>query len=131
MANNEEYITEDFVTFEQAKALEELGFDGFKWDCDFWYYYNYVNHDKPIFARCEQVDSYDVQEHWYAPTLAHAQKWLREVKETEAIVNRIDENIYNYTIYGQLANLSAKTHFNFYEQALSAGIDAALELLKQ
>lgn len=133
-----EFIMETFVTFEQAKALEELGFDGFKWDCDFWYYYNYVNHDEPIFARCEQVDSYDVEERWYAPTLAHAQKWLREVKGIDVTIDHVYHQLDsgNKIMYGlhvgDQSTFKTEFYMNYdsYEEAFIAGIDAALKILK-
>ena len=65
-----------------------------------------------------------------APTLAQVQKWLRETKESEVIVIRLDDNVYNYTIYGEIGNVTTERTFDTYEQALSAGIDKALELLK-
>lgn len=67
--------TEDFVTFDQAKKLKELGFD---WECDFIYYITYHNHDKPIFERCGTADYYKIEEYWNAPTLSQVQKWLFE-----------------------------------------------------
>lgn len=134
-----EFISETYVTFHQAKALEELGFDGYKWDCDFWYYYDYHNHDKPIFARCEQVDSYDVEQHWYAPTLAHAQKWLRETKDMCVMVMKCTNIVLNIAgkYFSEIREMDGKTiqcSHNIketYEEALSEGIDEALELLKE
>lgn len=119
-------MKEDFITYEQAVKLKELGFD---WGCD--HYYHLYDEQSTLSAlpKFENFNKFD--KNWSAPTLAQAQKWLREVKETEVIVIRIDEDIYSYMIYGELVNVSSKTHFNFYEQALSAGIDRALELLKQ
>lgn len=136
---------EDFVTYEQAIKLKELGFN---WLCDKYYAtQNYCEGNNPydfvtigagdlIYYpkyREDENDGWIPDEEWCvsAPTLAQAQKWLREVKETEVIVDRIDDVVYSYTIYGQLANFSAKTHFNFYEQALKIGIDRAIELLKE
>lgn len=137
---------EDYVTYEQAMKLKDLGFD---WKCNYYYegngnhptlhestqfymrsaspyvsefYHNFNDptnkHGQPVNPQCS------------APTISQAQKWLREVKETEVIVNFINEGIYNYIIYGKYVNINSKTHFN-YEQALSIGINAALELLKE
>lgn len=116
---------EDFVSFEQAKKLCNLGFDLKCIAC----------YDEGEFEiTSEYPTNYNSGRYRYnlisAPTLSQAQKWLREVKETEVIVIRIDEDIYSYIIYGELVNVSSKTHFNFYEQALSAGIDKAFKLLK-
>lgn len=133
-----EFISETYVTFYQAKVLEELGFDGYKWDCDFWYYYNYDNHDEPIFARYEQVDSYDVEQHWYAPTLSHAQKWLREVKGIDITIDNVYHRLNNgdkvmYGLHiGNQSTFKTEFHMNYdsYEEALSVGIDKAIKLCK-
>lgn len=63
---------EDYVTYEQAKTLKDLGFD---WECNHWYHideeklnisYDYVNHN----TLSPKALS--------APTLGQAQKWLFE-----------------------------------------------------
>ena len=129
-----EFITETYVTFHQAKVLEELGFDGYKWDCDFWYYYNYHDHDKPIFARCEQVDSYDVEKYWYAPTLAHAQKWLREVKGVNVyVIPQFSTGHYEYWVQFKFRGYGGDEDYGIkdtYEKALIAGINEAIKILK-
>ena len=118
---------EDFVTYEQAVKLKELGFD---WECNHLYSHR-SSIDFNDSCYYHDFNTTDSSNDYSAPTLAQAQKWLREVKETEVIVHKINDSIYNYTIYGQLVNLTTKTIFDTYEQALSAGIDKALELLKE
>lgn len=113
--------TQDFVTYEQAVKLNDLGFN---WDCDFIYYLTYHNHNKPIFSRYETVRDYEAEKYWYAPTLSQAQKWLREVKEIYLFVTMEDSQYYWYIGKEfQIGNCKS------YEEALSAGIDEALKKL--
>lgn len=130
-------IMEDYVTFEQAKLLKELGFD----ECC----YDRYNVDKKIepnviYNRTE-VDSdmlcFDVNGRNIgdisAPTMSQAQKWLREVKQIIIIpcVTFI-ENIMKYEFYIVDEPIDFPPDnkiFDTYEQALSAGIDQALQLL--
>ena len=57
-------ITEDYVSFETAKLLEE---NGFNWDCKTVKFYPEPDYDQ------ESPDGV------YAPTIQTAMKWLREV----------------------------------------------------
>lgn len=141
---------EDFVTYEQAKKLKELGFD-----LKCYYRFNVDRQLVPnVMYRNAGVDSDDVAMNVNfrcigdisAPTLAQAQKWLREVKD---IIIGIDFDNWNdkyechvykrmgYSgenirdMYGsQLVTNEYHEDFDTYEQSLSAGIDKALELLK-
>ena len=124
-------MNEDFVTYEQAVKLKELGFD---WDTIAFYletvlitkiinWHTTNATDLPIFS---------------APTLAQAQKWLRE-KGIEVM------SYYDYTTKTWIFEVCeiGDPHFygyhsdDFglnkptYEQALSAGIDQALKFLKE
>lgn len=123
-------MKEDFVTFEQAKLLKELGFDGFnEWECDYWYYFPFNNHNKPIFEYCETTDYYEVDKCWYAPTLAMAQKWLREVKGVDVIVLKY-ANDYVYTVYFKDRVVNGDL-CETYEQALLMGIGEVLKIFKR
>lgn len=125
---------EDFVTFEQAKALKELGFDG---ECRAYYYdtkeisgnlnpYNYNSRDIGVIS---------------SPTLSEVQKWLREVKEIEVgVFAEFDGELrtgqwvwlmrkFNTHLFG--TDYPEGTSYDTYEQALSAGIDKAIELIKK
>lgn len=67
-----------------------------------------------------------------APTLAQAQKWLREVHciSVEPICNMVRQwnvNVCEIDKFGEVA--WAKIGMDTYESALSAGITAALEIL--
>lgn len=123
---------EDYVTFEQAKKLKELGFD---WECDFIYYFTYHNHDNPVFGRYETTDHYEVEKYWYAPTQALTQKWLREKKGICVTSNiNIHKGKYkfnwNITLFKEGRGVwDENVIYDTYEQALSSGIDRVLELL--
>lgn len=128
---------EDYVTSEQAKILKELGFD---WECNHWYHP--LEPDKII--ECQTYCNHNSFERPYsAPTLAQAQKWLREkyklwLEPTICIsnVNRYSCDIYDLKTADEENYMDGPTTeiedtFDNPEQALSAGIGKALELLKQ
>ena len=118
---------EDYVTYEQAVKLKELGFD---WKCYTFYHWDnwcglshsgiYENHN--MFKKCIS-----------APTLSQAQKWLREkgIDITPIPVTRDDERKYRWALDRLNPRLRDWTDdiINNYEEALSAGIDRALQLL--
>lgn len=121
-------MNEDFVTYEQAKALKELGFD---WECDYWYY----NLTKYIHF-VGKSDCFDFENMTPAPTLAQAQKWLYEKYRLWIEVTIKAKNDFTLIIvnnFGSIKFINDKeyTDLKTPEQALSAGIDQALELLKQ
>lgn len=130
-------IHEDYVSFEQAQKLKELGFD---WEC-----IGVYDSERPLglIALDTQAKSptnwngnTDFDEIFSAPTLAQAAKWLREKKGidiTPIPVTRDDERKYRWALDRLNPRLQDWTDdiINNYEQALSAGIDKALEILKQ
>ena len=131
---------EDYVSFEQAQRLKELGFD---WECNHWYH--------PLEDKI--LESVDYSNHnrferpYSAPTLSQAQKWLREVKGIAVCVQSFDSN--KDPRYGNfwwkeyfLPNCEERgpqwvewwisgNHpiFPNYEKALSDGISKMLELM--
>lgn len=122
---------EDFVTYEQSVKLKELGFG---WECSAYYYM-----DSKEFRGNISPDNHNYRSEIVAsaPTHSQAQKWLREVKNIIIIVepmyakNRFAFNYAIFTFKDKPITLeqSYKACIN-YEQALSAGIDKALEILK-
>lgn len=131
---------EDYVTFEQAKALKELGFD---WEVSQYYWVKKggvieMASIHPSDRVNPNINGWGRDNKFSAPTLYQAQKWLREVKGISVepvscgyeINGNIDWSSFICLLkdklgYDQTATLSS------YEQALSAGIDKALELLKE
>lgn len=101
-------MTEDFVTYDQALALKRCGFD---WPCD---------HSNPD---CIAIPL------WLAA------KWLREVKGIDIEI-RVwlvgNEREYRpYAMPPKSKDFIAYPPEKRYEQALSAGISAALELIEK
>ncbi|MCM1224838.1 MAG: hypothetical protein NC548_61350 [Lachnospiraceae bacterium] len=128
-------MQEEFVNYQQAVKLKECGFD---WECNryyskedaaegtVWEYPNptYENFNDGSFG------SNSVS----APTQALAQKWLRDIHKIsiEPICNTVAQwnvNVCTIGVCGEI--LWAKIGLDSYESALSAGLDAALELIKQ
>lgn len=124
----------DFVPYETAKKLKTCGFDE---PCDH-YYCAFDNETDVRFWSIHPAQSQNgftnpndkvIAD---APTLAHAQTWLREKKKlsVEPYANIVAN--FNYNI-ADLASFADKKGggigYDSYEAALSAGIDAALELI--
>lgn len=140
---------ENYVNFEQAKALKRLGFD---WCCHYRYGINKEIEPNIIYNRTE-VDSDDLCVNVNgrnigdisAPTLAQAAKWVREKYNIIILVNTYFKNYmegdyskaeFEYVIVNMNFNAARKGSstdgklFESFEKALSAGIDKALEFLK-
>lgn len=131
---------EDYVSFEQAKKLKELGFD-WKTYCA---YDKIYKDDRPWELRNYHTPQNHnlAQYSASAPTMSQAQKWLREKHylSIEVYSSLDGDNQWEWHYYVQDLNdhlerpADATIHcdgYQSYEQALSAGIDKALELLKQ
>ena len=89
-------ITEDYVSFENAKLLKERGFDE---DINLWY-----DENGEMFSR----HKYDINSDWrvkmqqkvyLCPTLQMTIKWLREIHNILILIN-CDRDIFNdYPLY--------------------------------
>ena len=123
--------TEDFVTFDQAKKLKELGFD---WGCIHWYHTN-EEHEKKL------IKAFDYANHsglspraLSAPTLSQVQKWLREVKNIVVLATcnlDYEKGHEWYWFIDKDVNIEDPEHaYETYEAALEAGINKALEFIK-
>ena len=116
-------MKEECVTYEQAQALKRLGFR----DEVFGYY--------DEFGRLGINTQTDYNVNWdyfiSAPTLSHAQKWLREVKGIHVEPHFQYGTIFKVVIQSETKYLykTLDKGYDTYELALSAGIDVALELL--
>lgn len=114
------------VTFEQAQRLKEIGFpQGGIEKC----YIQEDNKIKLVYANNELYSSWIV-----APSLELAAKWLREEKglyiEPEYCL-LYDK--YDYCLLikeGHITMYNDDKGYKTYEEALSAGIDKAIEILK-
>lgn len=125
---------EDFVTYEQALRLKELGFD---WKCGFHYDSLELNH--PLNETKYRV-IYGKTTFFKAPTLSQAQKWLRENGIEVGVFADFDGELpngkwmwlmrkFNTHLYDTVFP-EENINYDTYEQSLSAGIDRALGLLK-
>lgn len=120
------------VSCEQAKALKELGFPQ---DLVYGTFY---------FATLESINPIPfcgipiTNEYIVCPTIELAAKWLREDKKIYLYVNRlfstsIIKNKDYYYLYYSTKNYDETLYvheFDSYEQALSAGVNKAIEILK-
>lgn len=124
---------EDFVSYEIAQALKKAGFD---YPC----YFYYTKQDTPngcVWHTTSEEAPIDYNRSVYAgcsmPTLAQAQKWLRETKEIYVEAHFLYEARFNTYIKSEQLNILSMLDPNFdtYESALSAGIEAALKLTEE
>lgn len=124
---------EDYVTYEQAVELKRFGFD---WECN--HYYDYSHNLVEYTASYETgYSNWNHECHqdfgdYSAPTLSQAQKWLREVKGIYVEISRYGLNNFAYELkfdYDSNHRYCCQAYMTP-EEALSAGIDAAFELLK-
>lgn len=127
---------EDYVSYPLALALKKVGFD---YPC----YFYYTRKDAPddhVYSTTSEEAPIDYNRSVYAgcsmPTLAQAQKWLREVKKWHIIVEpRIwEQQVYDFKLwhyYRGYENANRGFDYPSYESALSAGIAAALELIEK
>lgn len=143
---------EDFVSYEQAVKLHECGFD---WKCLSYYTNDYTNDNPEDITRevklhhnwTSPYNHNRVVGRISAPTLWQAQKWLREELgihigvtpysdySTDAdgkVCDRWDFWGFDlYVVVGGERLTNNDDEYDSYEQALSAGIDAALELIEK
>lgn len=140
---------EDFVTYDIAVRLKEVGFD---WPCRTYWMKTYI--DKDIMNLREDLRSSNHNEYapdyYSAPTLAQAQKWLREIvgihvavtpaiqiRKWQFYLDDLSQHINPHD--GELLTRCTedmqdeydKEYFDTYESALSAGIEAALKLIEE
>ena len=128
---------ETYVSLEVAKLLKQAGFD---WSCQSAWDLTfpdepYLNYDAiyPVDFRNNLDDVF------YAPTLAVAQKWLREVKECDVYVSPSDDLYFAHIKkYGEINPEEVTRKFiefpncfvsNSYESVLEAGIKKCLTLI--
>lgn len=122
---------ENYVTLEQARSLNRLGFD---WDTR-----TYYIGDKLIYlAEIGIGNTYikDWDKRIIAPEPHVVAKWLREVKGIAVNVAAHDGGLYDWDIVflpnadEGLEVRNRSTWCKDYEEALSEGIDEALEILE-
>lgn len=121
---------EDYVSYEQAVKLKAAGFD---WPTHGYYHKGNCAEDEVWYYTMNPADDHNHRNNprvWSAPTLAQAQKWLREVHNWHIHIDAEYDRSWFYhlcPIGGALEEGDAD--FPTYEAALSAGITAALKLV--
>ena len=121
-------MKEDFVTYEQAKTLKELGFD---WECNQLYHaYDPNNIYESLYTNHNCF-----KKSYSAPTLAQAQKWFYKNHNIWIEISDYSKLNpdwgYKFTIITPTDDGEAsKSDYNDPFEALSAGINIVLELLK-
>lgn len=136
--------TTDFCSYELSKRLKDCGFDE---PCYFYYTRENAPEDH-VWSTTSEEAPIDYNKSVYAgcsmPTLAQAQKWLREVMGIDVLVWNCACG-YGWEISKADADSRGTTLMDYddngedrdsgmwltYENALSAGIASALELIKK
>ena len=136
-------MNEDYVSYELAVKLKAAGFDEpchYHYDCDRGSHIIEPNYTINDGEGCKYITADDLLEDnnaWQycsAPTLAHAQKWLREKHQISVRVSYIS---YHKVWFADWLNLDSgefddtDATFDTYEEALTEGIRSALELIKK
>lgn len=133
--------TNDYCSYEFSKKLKEAGFDE---PCDHYWYKAYSNSGE-MKMRQASADDYNNDDwnvpHCSAPTLWHAQKWLREKEKIDVLVYNCAcgyiwevskaNNGTGLILFDEKGDDENSGCWTSYEAALSAGISAALELIKK
>ena len=128
--------TTDYCSYELSKALKECGFDE---PCDSYYDKACASDDEYWYTKREEAYNWnglDSDCQISAPSLYAAQKWLRERAlevDVTPIFSHGGRDGYDWDVYddfsGYPAIRGALPFAETYEQALSAGISSALDLL--
>ena len=131
---------EDYVSYELAKKLKECGFGD---PCDSYSIKDNAPDGTALIVPTTDREDFNADSDCpfckplcSAPTLAQAQKWLRENWDWHIIVEPQiwDGLTYEFKLWHRFRgyeNTNRGFHFSSYECALSTGISAALELIKK
>ena len=122
-------MNKEFVSYEQALALKELGFD----EPCFGYYDNQIKElDIISIEVCERLCKHET--HIKAPTFSQAFRWFREKHGlyTEMFVD--DDKTFgfmiSYFVTGSRIDKPIVRSYNTYEEAEQACLDKLIEIVK-
>lgn len=142
--------TTDYCNYDLSLALKAAGFDE---PCDHYWSKEFANSDKVVLRQASaddyNNDDWDVP-HCSAPLIYHAQKWLREKLLLNVGVNPAIPTL-KWQFYIDDLNQHINPHdgelmtrwdddmqeraderlYDSYEQALTEGLESALELIKR
>ena len=120
----------DFVNYEQAVALKEIGFDPFSRE-DMLAYFNTSNSNldletKDWWHKRENDFSYALS----APLKSQVFRWFRENKRMESWIYTSDSLEFYFSILKECRYISNSTDYLTYEEAEDACIDKLIEIFK-
>lgn len=136
-------MKEDYVSYELAKKLKACGFDepcdhyycAFDNETDVWFWSKHPAQSQNGFTNPDGKVIAD------APTLLHAQKWLRDKKKIDVLVYNCAcgylwevskaNNGTGLILFDEKGDDKDSGCWTTYEGAISAGISAALQLIKK
>lgn len=126
--------TADYCDYELSLALKECGFDE---PCEAFYLPPMKSRPEPFFSgRVKRSIKNETHAfHLSAPSLYHAQKWLREKKKMhcQVLLNGV-RSMYFWQVREIIGNgryADSAHQYDVYEDAMSDCISAALELIKK
>ena len=136
-------IEESYVSFDTAKMLKEAGFDV---ECD-WFYINNGSVETGIVVRSTSLRDHNMATGFLSrPTQALAARWLREVNGIHVSSNifmdsandadgkTVDEwTFWSYDLFDNSGRIIEESddRYDSYEEALEAGLQEAIKLIKK
>ena len=116
-------MEKEFIPYEQALALKELGFDE---PCFREYYYGKLSYDEIFNGQTTHSDLA------LAPTFSQAFRWFREKYEYEVSIHKlIEENGYMASIgWEGVEDIMEQVEGNTYEEAELACLIKLIEIVK-
>ena len=123
-------ITEQYVTFETARMLKKAGFDAL---CNSMYTDNGFG-----WSDLDKVNYNEYKTSYSRSTQSLAVRWLREVHNIHLFVNYFfEDNMWFYVTVDLTESDEVKgihpneSNYESYEEALEAGLQEALKLIKK
>lgn len=117
-------IEEQFVSFDTAKLLKEIGFNIPINAC----YSEDGNSEYSIFPN----NFNKLQSKFSRPTQALAARWLRETHAIDIVIGVVDARFYYVRFYQRSYLIDMNTIFKpTYEEALETGLREAIKLIKK
>lgn len=129
-------IEEQFVSFDTAKLLKDVGFDIpcrgiYVTDRTGYYKFREYDNKQTIDDLCWDTDD-GFQYEYLAPTQSLAAKWLRGVHKIDIVVDVIDEKDYCCDIFQNKQRKSiAESVKQSFEEVLEDGLKYTLSLIKK
>jgi len=130
-------MNKEFIPYEQALALKELGFDEpcfgyYEPNGELDYVENHILKDFPYLAKNSEW-----QDLVAAPTFSQAFRWFREKHNIDGLLHKTVEGSYYFWIteceyenYNHYKYYNQMVYFNTYEEAELACLNKLIEIIK-